>query len=475
LNYMKNKFALLSLFSKLLGKDRLANGSRSLARLLRDEQGSYVLMVTLAIPAFIGFAGFATEGALIFYNLRSTKSAADAAAYSAAISYSIDGSASNAQTQAQAIVADYGFVLGQANGQANVVATVDTTTYSPLTAINVSVTRPQLPILSSIWVNNPFNVNGSATAIISGGTLTGGGSGGCILSLASTGTGIQLGGTSFIQDSSGTCGVFSNSGISLNGNTSIIAGSVGAAGTVTGGGNIGPPPESYTQNDTPISNPYASITTSAPGTCINDTQIKNASSTVTLNPGTYCSTSFSNSPALEIKNSSVTLSAGTYIFVGQLKVETTSNVTGTGVTLMFTDPSGAAYPNGQGTGNIPTALDISSQANVNLTAPTSGATQGLLIIGNTNIPTSTAFNLQAGGTATSCTATNCIGGLIYVPTGAFTWQGGPILSGGCTQMIAYTMALQGNAQFNNSACNVSSGGGGGGPLKPIGNIVTLVK
>ena len=142
---------------------------------------------------------------------------------------------------------------------------------------------------------------------------------------------------------------------------------------------------------------------------------------------------------------------------------------------MFTDPSGAAYPNGQGTGNIPTALDISSQANVNLTAPTSGANQGLLIIGNTNIPTGTAFNLQAGGTATSCTATNCVGGLIYVPTGAFSWQGGPILSGGCTQMVAYTITLQGNAQFNNSACNVSSTGGGGGPLKPIGNIVTLVK
>jgi Flp pilus assembly protein TadG len=121
-----------------------------LARLLRDEEGSFLLYVTAAIPVFIGLAGLATEGALIFYNHRNVQSAADSAAYSAAIAYSIDHSA-DITTQAQAIFANYGFVVGTGNGQANVVATVDTTTYSPLTAINVAVTRPQLPILSGIW------------------------------------------------------------------------------------------------------------------------------------------------------------------------------------------------------------------------------------------------------------------------------------------------------------------------------------
>ena len=86
--------------------------------------------MTLAIPVFIGFAGLATEGALLFYNHRTVQSAADAAAYSAAIAYSIDSSADIATTQAQAIVANYGFVVGTGNDQANVVATVDTTTYS---------------------------------------------------------------------------------------------------------------------------------------------------------------------------------------------------------------------------------------------------------------------------------------------------------------------------------------------------------
>src|SRR5262249_33109133 len=156
--------------------------------------GAYLLLTGVAIPVFIGLASLATEGALLFYNHRQVQSAADAAAYSAAIAYSLDNTInrSTTTTQAQAIVASYGFTVGTGNGQANVVVDwpPDTTTYSDTTsippnintAITVHVTRPQLPILSSIWVSNPFSVSGSATAIISGGGLRGGGSGGCILS-----------------------------------------------------------------------------------------------------------------------------------------------------------------------------------------------------------------------------------------------------------------------------------------------------
>src|SRR5262245_41055032 len=178
---MTNKFWLFSVFSKL-GKDRLTRRAGFLARLLRDEEGIFLVYVALGMPVFIGLAGLATEGALIFYNHRNVSSAADAAAYSAAIAYSIDSSAGwqdRITTEAKAIVANYGLTVGTGNGQANVVATRDTITYSPLTAINVTVTRPQLPILSSIWVSNPFSVRGSAMAVISGGP--GGGNGNCML------------------------------------------------------------------------------------------------------------------------------------------------------------------------------------------------------------------------------------------------------------------------------------------------------
>jgi hypothetical protein len=132
---------------------------------------------------------------------------------------------------------------------------------------------------------------------------------------------------------------------------------------------------------------------------------------------------------------------------------------------VFTDPSGATYPNPNGNGTTnPTAMNFQSGANVNLQAPTSGAYQGMLIIGNSNIPTDTAFNLQANAAATSCNPvngiTNCISGVIYLPAGDFTFGGGPILTGGCTQMIAYRIDMAGNATFNNTNCNLTGGGGG---------------
>jgi Flp pilus assembly protein TadG len=468
-----------------------------LARLLRDEEGSYLLYMTVAIPAFLGLASFATEGALIFYNHRTVQSAADAAAYSAAIAYSIDSTA-DITTQAQAIVANYGLAVGSGNNEANVVATVDTITYSPLTAIDVAITRPQLPILSSIWVSSPFSVSGSAKAIISGGA--GGGNGNCILSIAPTGFGIKLLGTPTITAPG--CGVYSNSNgscsgggsatpsIDLGGNGSIIAGSVGAAGcvSVTGSSNIGPPPNGYTSGNDPVINPYANVPVPSPsGPCVpapgtpagryqgtgqtplnvtvpagnycSDINIQN-NAHVTLNPGTF------DGSISVATNSSLTLNPGVYIFNGpvNLTVDAQSSLTGEGVTLVFTDPGGATYPRVTGT---PTALNIQSGAMVDLQAPTSGATQGMLIIGDTNIPLDTAFNLQANAAGTG------ISGVIYIPTGDFTWGGGPILAGGCTQMIAYRVIMSGNAVFDNSNCDLSGGGGGG--AKPIGNVVTLVK
>ena len=115
---MKNKFGLFSLFSNS-GKDRLASSPRLLARLLRDEEGSYLMLMTFVLPVLIGVGGLAGEASLLFYNHRTLQSAADAAAYSAAIASSFDSSA-DTTTQAKAIVGSYGFSLGTGNNQANV-------------------------------------------------------------------------------------------------------------------------------------------------------------------------------------------------------------------------------------------------------------------------------------------------------------------------------------------------------------------
>ena len=80
---MKTKQGLFSLLSRL-GKDKRASSPGLLTRLLRDEEGSYLIYFTIALPIFIGLASLGTEGGLLFYHHRTLQSATDAAAYTAA-------------------------------------------------------------------------------------------------------------------------------------------------------------------------------------------------------------------------------------------------------------------------------------------------------------------------------------------------------------------------------------------------------
>ena len=61
-------------------------------------------------------------------------------------------------------------------------------------------------------------------------------------------------------------------------------------------------------------------------------------------------------------------------------------MTGTGVTLIFTSNTRS---------NWPTAT-INGGATINLTAPTSGATIGMIMFGDRNIPVGTSFKFNGG-------------------------------------------------------------------------------
>ena len=85
-----------------------ANGRRLLVRVLRDEEGSYLVLFAFLMPVLVGVAGLGTEGGLWLYTQQALQGAADSAAVSAAYAYANN---SNVLTQAQAITATYGFVM----------------------------------------------------------------------------------------------------------------------------------------------------------------------------------------------------------------------------------------------------------------------------------------------------------------------------------------------------------------------------
>jgi Flp pilus assembly protein TadG len=466
-------------------------------RLLRDEKGSYIVVMTVLLPVLIGLAGLGTEGGLLFYNHRTLQSAADSAAYSAAIAYSLD-SAADLPTQAQAITASYGFDLGIGNNQANVSAAA--ITFAGLPAVRVTISRPQTTFLASAYGPTLSN-NVSATAVLSSSN-----SGNCLLSLGMNpltnsndlSSAIALQGNPTIDLNQ--CGVFTNStdcspaggvSVAIGGNGALKAGAVGSAGciSVTGSSeictktNIGqtcspPALPTYTQGDGTLSDPYATLpipTTSSAGSCTATTSVLTTPANQrgqVSGDGTLCPGVYPN--GIWVKGNTVTLQPGIYILdyvSGNPAAPFQTGpgggiVTGDGVTLVFT--SASSYP------ATPQMMDIQSNnaGSVTLTAPTTGPTAGFVLMGDRTMPYGYLGNgnTSVGSTfSTGANGTVTLNGTVYLPHGFLDWQGNAATAVGCRQFIVNSIKMAGTPGLNSNGCNLTAG------QKPIGSIVTLVQ
>jgi hypothetical protein len=142
----------------------------------------------------------------------------------------------------------------------------------------------------------------------------------------------------------------------------------------------------------------------------------NAGATLNLDPGIY------------------------YLDGANLSVSGNATITGSGVTLVFT-----------GSGSKWGTASIGSNAIIDLTAPTSGSTKGIVMYGDRNMPAGTAFNLTGGGTQN-------FGGAIYLPKVNLSFSGGNGTSTSCTKIIADTLTFTGtsNVQVNCSALGTAT-------------------
>ena len=160
-----------------------------------------------------------------------------------------------------------------------------------------------------------------------------------------------------------------------NSSTAVIDGrsatlsalSIGVVGGVSGASQI-TTTQGISTGDSASSDPYPSASSGA---------------NVTLQPGIY------------------------YLDQGSLTVHGGATLSGIGVTLVFTSSTGK---------NCATAT-INGGATLNLTAPTSGPTAGIVIFGDRNMPAGTTFKFN-GGASQSLTAA------IYTPKAAVSFAGG---------------------------------------------------
>jgi len=392
----------------------------TLRRFQHDESGGYLLIGAIVMPVLVGMVGLGTEAGLWYARHHQMQSAADSAAVTAATDYYLNQSSGTLTVQAQSIAASYGFVSGT-NG---VSVTVN---HPPLSgsytsdqrAVEVIINEPQQRLFSSIYASTTVPIQARSVALGSGGK-------GCVIALDPTASGaVTTQGTANVALNG--CSLYDNSGsttaMTVGGSSTVSADSVNIVGGISNTTGI-TTQSGVATGQSPIGDPYANA--SYPGFTGCDQSNFTAKNAVTINPGVYCGGMKLNAGA------NVTLNAGIYYLdQGSLTVNGGATLTGTGVTLVFTSSSGHNYASAQ----------INGGAVINLVAPSTGPTAGIVLFGDRNMTVGTSFKLNGG-------STQVFGGAVYLPRGVVEFAGGAASTNGCLQMVADTITFTGNANFS---------------------------
>jgi Flp pilus assembly protein TadG len=389
----------------------IGHGLNMLRDFRRDASGSYLVLMALLAPVMIGSVGLGIDYGLWLYTQQTMQAAADSAAVSAATA------GSNVATEAEGVAATYGFV----NDAGGVTMTVNQPPKSgshtgSSSAVEVIINRPQTPQFSALLSVKSFTITVRAVALATPGS-------GCVLALNATASGAVTTQGSATTNLSG-CNLYTDSSdsaaVTVGGTATLTALGVGAVGGVSGASNITTTNGIHT-GVAPLTDPYASKSFGSFSGC--DQKNYSTNSDATIDPGVYCG-------GISVKaGATLTLNPGIYYLdQGNLSVEGNGTIKGTGVTLVFTSSTGKNYA----------TASIASNATVNLTAPTTGPTAGIVLFGDRNMPEGTTFKLTGGGTQT-------FGGAIYLPKAALTYSGGSGGSTSCTQIIADTVTFTGNS------------------------------
>jgi len=444
-----------------------------------------VMTLTVVMAAL----GFAVDIGMGYYTRQTAQTAADAAALAAASWASSSGqpacgaatSCSNTASDcpnpptAPGTDLDIGCIYAQQNGFVNngttqiVKMSANTTTppgvsgNTPSYWVKADVTAKPFTLFGRFGGVNQFTINASSIAAVEYY-----GAGACIYVLdPSSSAAFSASGAS---TTTATCGIFvhstSTSGFKTTGSASVTASQIlinSSSSSIGGSTSVSPTP-TYNAGSSATSDPLLlSIPSFTDSTC--DAAHTNVSvgSTTTRNidAGTYCGgITISNSATVTftggasptivkdglsiIGNSIVTFNAGQYILNGSrsnvaLNFANGTHVTGTHVTFFITGQYGHTIGAVQSTGATV----------VNLSAPNSGAYEGMLFVQDRNLSYTTTNSLANS-------ASSVLQGTLYFPTTPLTYSGASA-TGTYTAIVAKTISLTGSASFKNDPTGMYTG------------------
>jgi Flp pilus assembly protein TadG len=375
-------------------------------RIIVNDKGGVALITALCMPFVIASVAFGVEVSYWRYDQVRLQQAADAAAYAGAVVQR--SGIGDARSAALAAATSDGYSGASDTLTLN---TPSTTTPNDANSVEVALTRTETPIFVGLLNQAITVLHARATASYTTAANA------CILALSHGASGaINFAGSTSVTLTG--CTVMSNSiasdGLNVQGSAQVTAPCM----YVVGGANLGGAMtltscSSVQTQQPPVADPYSALTMpTVSGSC------QNQSNGSSLSPGHYCSLKF---------NKGTTLSSGVYIVDGgSLTVNGGATVTGAGVTFYLVNGA---------------SVSINGNADLQLSAPTSGADAGFLFISDRSNTGSISINGDNSSTLT---------GVIYAPDGGVSYSGNFSGSGGCTQIVAQTVSWSGNSTLQDS-------------------------
>jgi len=397
--------------------------------------------MTLSLTVLVGLLALEVDLGWAYYRRIAAKAAADAAVSAAAKAamagaiYTVQSKTACPSTLSASVPLQVGCMYAQSNGFTNgggqTVSMAAGTTGSPVTGLT-----PSYWITATISESLPTGfgrVFGNAlnpTVISSAAVFQTGTPSGCVYILdPNSAQALSISGGATLTSG---CGIQVNStssqAVYLNGGASITTN--GGAKTkivgnyyLGGGASISPTP---TTGAPVVTDPWAAMPVPSTGSCQSAVNMGNAD-VKTISPGTYCS-------QISVQGSAtLTLNPGTYVLQNGFNVGNSGKMQASGgVTLYMTGGS-----------SVVTGAGI-----VNLTAPTSGAYQGVLLW--QALADTTSASLSNGGS-------EVLNGLLYFPGATLTYLGAGNQTGITATLAAKKISLSGGASITYPATTPYSG------------------
>lgn len=387
---------------------------KRLIGLLKNEKGNALIIGAATLPLILGSAAFAVDSIQMALMKRQLQHAADSAAMAGA--YALEQNVDPEDAVHHDLDQNYFPILTQAES----VVVGPSGGYQQTVRVQLT-TAKKLPFFS-LFTHSTTTITGDATAaLIQTGNF-------CMLSLYNgTDPGIDVNGTA---DVTLGCGMAANStgpqGVTAGGNSTISASPIMAVGGLDGTSNNFVAPTKLQPHSQAQADPFLSVPNpSPPSPCLPG----GALTAGTYPTGTYCFDSVGIQPS-----NAATFGDGSTIFVNGGDVDIKGDFTAMNSTLVMTGTDGKA-------GNF----TMNSQANLKMSAPTSGTYKGLIIYRDRRA-SNVGIKINGG-------ANSQFSGAIYMASTDMEFTGNSGMNVQCLQMVGQKLVFRGTAQLNNS-CNV---------------------